>query len=779
MATDTPDSSATADRSFFGELLRRRVPQVLGGYVASCASAILFFNFLTSRYALSPYLVDILLWGLILMIPTVALLAYRHGGPGPQHWTPLHLGSVVLNIVVAVAVLTFGFWGKPLSATTTTVAIEDEDGETVERVVVADTHRKRLVVFPFENATSEGGWVATAMPALVQADLRQDPFFRILTGNNVSERLARAGFADGRGVPLALQRRIAQELSYGHVVAGTVRAEGNGYALDLDLVNTETGRTQAEHTFTGATLAELADAATVALKADLDLPAAHIEATEDLPASEVMTASIEALEAYARGLDARYFGNDPVAARELMSEATALDPTFAHAYLERAGMLFADQDQMGALEALRAAQQHDYRLSEPQRFAIKAQRLFFEGQPEQAREAIGQWVALYPDDPDAYLNRAQFLQLRGDYAGMVADYERSLELEPTSVGRYLTIGDTYRNQIGDFDKALAAYRAFLREGSEPDVAYRRIGLTHEDAGQLDSALVAFDQAIAADPENLITLQNKAGVLASLGRFAEAETTLGTMLSRVRTDRERVSANMALAIVLQRQGRYAAGLEAHRAAWAAMRRYGDANTVLVQQAFAAGEYARVGMLAEAKQMVAEAAASPTYETPGFYRANVALSEAYIAAYAREFDTATDRIAIAEDIVDTYDLEQGRPLLNFFEAEVAAARGNYAAAAEPYAVFVASRPPNAGLLARFADVLAGAGRADEARAQYEAALVLVPAHAEALLGLAKLAIADGAIEEAQQHLDAALDIWAKAPPEFPFAAEARALRAGLAV
>ena len=61
MATDASDSSAAPERSFFQELLRRRVPQVLGGYVASCASAILFFNFLTSRYALSPYLVDILL----------------------------------------------------------------------------------------------------------------------------------------------------------------------------------------------------------------------------------------------------------------------------------------------------------------------------------------------------------------------------------------------------------------------------------------------------------------------------------------------------------------------------------------------------------------------------------------------------------------------------------------------------------------------------------------------------------------------------------------------
>ncbi|MEM6784027.1 MAG: tetratricopeptide repeat protein [Bacteroidota bacterium] len=773
--------AAKPGRSFFQELLRRRVPQVLGGYVASGASAILFFNFLTSRYALSPYLVDILLWGLILMIPTVALLAYRHGGPGPQHWTPFHLGSVVLNIVVAVGVLTFGFWGKPLSATTTTVAIEDEDGETVEWVVAREGHRKRLVVFAFKNETGDADqdWLATAMPELVRADLAQDPFFRVITTRDVSERLARAGFPDGRGVPLALQRKVAQEVSYAHVVTGTVRGEGDGYALDLDLLDVETGRIQAEHTFTGATIADLADATTVALKADLDLPAAHTETTEDLPAAEVMTASAEALEAYARGLDARYFGQDPVAARERMAEATTIDPTFALAHMERAGMFFVDQDQMAGLEALRAAQQHDYRLSEPLRYSVRAQRLLFEGQPEQARESIEQWIALYPDDPDAYRNRVQFLQLQGDYAGVVADYKRILDLDPTGVGLYLTLGDTYRNQIGDFDAALAAYRAFLREGSEPDVAYRRIGLAHGDAGRLDSALVAFDQAIAADPENLITLQNKAGVLGSLGRFDEAETTLSTMLSRARTDRERISAHNALAQVFQRQGRYPAALEAHQAAWTAMRGYSDANTVLVQRAFFAGEYARAGMTAEADRMIAEAVASPTYDTPGFYRANVALSEAYLFALAGEFDVATERIAIAEEVVDTYGIEQARPILLFFQAEISAAQGDYAAAVEPFAAFVESRPPDVDLAARFGNVLAGAGRTDEARAQFEVALALVPAHAEALLGLAKLAIAEGAIEEAQQHLDAALVIWAKASPEFPLAAEARALRADLAV
>ncbi|MEM8557991.1 MAG: tetratricopeptide repeat protein [Bacteroidota bacterium] len=786
-APETLASEALADdmapptkRSFFQELLRRRVLQVLGGYAASCASAVLFFNFLTSRYALSPYLVDILLWGLILMVPTVALLAYRHGAPGPQHWTPFHLGSVVVNIVVAVGVLTFAFWGKPLSATTTTITMEGSDGEMIERIVANEGHRKRMLLFPFENATgdAERDWIATAVPALLQADLIQDPFFRVILGHRVNERLARAGFADGRGVPLALQRRIAQEVSYGHVVTGTVRTDETGYALDLDLVDTETGRTQASHAFTGATLADLADAATVALKTDLNLPAIHIEATEDLPAAEVMTASVEALEAYAQGLDARYLRQQPAFARDRLIAATELDPTFARAHLELAGMYFSDQDQAPGLEALRAAQRHDYRLSEPQRYAVKAQRLFFEGQPDQASEAIEQWIALYPDDSDAYSNRAQFRQLQLNYAGMVEDYERVLALDPTAVGLYLTIGDLYRNQIGDFEKALDAYRAFLREGNEPDVAYRRIGLAHENAGQLDSALVVYDQAIAADPENLITLYNQAQVQAKLGRFDEAEAGLARMLSRARTDRERVSANNGLADILQRQGRYPEALDAHRAAWQASRSYGNENAILVTQAFEAIGYAEAGMEAEAERLLADAQASPAYEAPGFYRANVALSAALVAALQGEADEARSLVEAAQEVVDTYNIEQARPLLGFFRAEIDAAQGDYAAAVEPMAVFIESQPPSADFSVRFGNVLAGAGRTDEARAQYEATLALVPVHAEARLGLAKLAIAEGAIEEAQQHLDAALAIWAAAPDSFPFATEARALRAELA-
>ena len=41
-----------------------------------------------------------------------------------------------------------------------------------------------------------------------RSDLGQDPFFRVITSRNVSERLARAGFPDGRSVPLALRRKI-------------------------------------------------------------------------------------------------------------------------------------------------------------------------------------------------------------------------------------------------------------------------------------------------------------------------------------------------------------------------------------------------------------------------------------------------------------------------------------------------------------------------------------------------------------------------------------------
>ena len=72
--------------SFIKDLLSRRVPHILGGYLAASWIILEFMDWLVRRYPISPHLVEFCMVALAAMIPTVFLLAYFHGKPGPDQW---------------------------------------------------------------------------------------------------------------------------------------------------------------------------------------------------------------------------------------------------------------------------------------------------------------------------------------------------------------------------------------------------------------------------------------------------------------------------------------------------------------------------------------------------------------------------------------------------------------------------------------------------------------------------------------------------------------------
>ena len=58
------------------EILRRRVPQILGSYLFAGSSSILFVAWLIDRYALPDYYTTLALFGLIAIMPSVIILSY-------------------------------------------------------------------------------------------------------------------------------------------------------------------------------------------------------------------------------------------------------------------------------------------------------------------------------------------------------------------------------------------------------------------------------------------------------------------------------------------------------------------------------------------------------------------------------------------------------------------------------------------------------------------------------------------------------------------------------
>ncbi len=94
------------------ELIKRRIPQILGIYLAIGWGVLEFLDWLTGRYNLSPAVADISLAVWIGMVPTVLLLAYLHGEKGVQPWTRVEKIGIPANVLAVGALLAFMFSGK-------------------------------------------------------------------------------------------------------------------------------------------------------------------------------------------------------------------------------------------------------------------------------------------------------------------------------------------------------------------------------------------------------------------------------------------------------------------------------------------------------------------------------------------------------------------------------------------------------------------------------------------------------------------------------------------
>ena len=99
-----------AKKSLFKEVLKRRVPQIIGSYIIAATSLVLFLDWLSTRYDYPESYISLALFGIISIIPSVIILAYFHGTPGKDAWTKMEKIGIPVNILfIAVILVVFDF----------------------------------------------------------------------------------------------------------------------------------------------------------------------------------------------------------------------------------------------------------------------------------------------------------------------------------------------------------------------------------------------------------------------------------------------------------------------------------------------------------------------------------------------------------------------------------------------------------------------------------------------------------------------------------------------
>lgn len=792
-----PDTNRS--RSFLDELLRRRVPQVLAGYLGVAWTLFELLQWMADQYLLSPHLGQAILFGLLLLLPSVLLVTYRHGRPGPDRWTRSELYGIAGNLVAAFLILAFAFSGVELGSMVRTVrataadtAGSDADrataggtaAEEVVRQVPKKQFRRRVALFYFGEA--EGARADTALrraaPAALRADLEQDPFVSVFSPARFDDELPRRGYEEGLGVPLGLKQEVAQGAGAGYVLSGHVgRAEGGQVLLRTELRETETGTLTAEHRFEAENLFDAIDRASMQLKRDLGLPDGHLESTTDLPVTQVFTSSVAAAKHYAQGYHFQRFGeNTPRRAAQEYGRATSADTTFALGYLRKGGALWVLGKRGQARETFENAQRHSYRLPESRKYELKALRLYrLKGRPEAALQVCERWTSLHPYDLDGWKTKASIQSSLLRHEQALTSYQRTLELAPESKPIRRSILEILM-RTGQLENALQRAKSYAESYPKDESGPLLVGRIYWRRGELGRAERAFRRAERMDAGDART-----HLLALNQARGQFESALSRIKKEASDGQDRIQAGLRLAHHHWLRGRIGRSQNVLDSLWTdgperpgGVYRY----NLAVRACDYYGPLGQRSYISELLGRLQTLWQEASTSTPGYeIAAQSALARCKIAV--GKLKEAQQHLEQATTLIE----RPGTPLwyrltvdLDYLWGRLRETQGRHEDAATRYDQYIEDSSLSSLLFRtlglphlRLALAHQKAGRPDEAEATYEKALALRPADPRLNYHYARFLEGQGLREAAWEHLQRALAGWAPADPDFRPRQKAKAL------
>ncbi|MEK6253825.1 MAG: hypothetical protein N2B05_03915, partial [Gemmatimonadales bacterium] len=190
-------------------LFERRVPQLAGLYIVASWSFVEFIDWAVDEYALSPFLTNFVVTALLLLLPLAVILAWRHGAPGEDKWTKTDAAVIGISLVAVGGILMIAFSGQELGAATTVRLLEDDQGNTVERVIPKAAFRRNVLLYPFDNESGDPDldWLRISPVAF---DLEQDMFVPdgTFAQTRITDPIGEAGFVRNDRLPLSLKRQV-------------------------------------------------------------------------------------------------------------------------------------------------------------------------------------------------------------------------------------------------------------------------------------------------------------------------------------------------------------------------------------------------------------------------------------------------------------------------------------------------------------------------------------------------------------------------------------------
>lgn len=755
---------------FIKDLLQRRVPQILGIYLATSWAIIEFLDWLINQFSISPHLPRFILLTLVSMIPTVILIAYFHGKPGKDEWTRVEKIGIPTNVVVAILMLIFVFQGKDLGATTSLVTLENEEGEVVERVIPKSEFRKKIMVFFLDNASGDTtlNWLSYGITNMLAMDLQQDIYMEVSTGYETasSEKMKEADYGDLTGLPLMLEKEIAQDLHTDYFLSGSFAKENQQYQVDAKLYHSRNGKLINQFTLGDENVFNLVDQLTVQLKHDLQIPEYHIEEADDLPVSEITTASLVAYESYSKGFSAFIIHQDWLASIQHVNEAIKADSTFALAYLNLYQLYLLNSQTEQAAWIFDPLMKYLYKMPEKLQFQAKASYYELRQDFDRQFACFEMLTSLYPDDIQARLALIILLKIRNELDEAIAAYEYILELDPERYTILAEIGSIYKQQ-GNYEVALDYYERYAEHFSDRPESFRSLGNLYVNMGNFEEARTCYEKSLLLDPGSISNMLLLADLDSRTGNFNQASIQLKEALEQSGTSREKAMVYESFQEFHELRGEHERALEylyLKQAEWEKI--YAP---LLVTTS-------KIGTFYQFAKLESEESAFDTLEIlstqlDALLKDFISLGYLFLYLELEDMEKAEEELVKVEALITAMKLEVLRTIELYARGRIHEYREEYDQAVEHYLEQMEIDPTDT-------EIYVDLGRCYTKQLSYkkseeilQKALDIQPYSPDVNYQMALFCYETGKKEDALEHLNRVLSIWENADPDFEPAINAR--------
>ena len=563
---DTPESSPASPpsrASFPRDLIQRRVPHILAIYAGASWGLVEFTAFAVDEFLISPHWTRMVMVSLFTVLPSVFLLAWFHGKPGRER-DQLEVAEKVgipANLVLCVVVLAALFGGEELGSIMTTVAVETEDGETIEREVPTPEFTKTMALFPLDlgpGMAEDEAWVSYAVPEALRLDLLADEFFVPISFYRSESYLRERGFESFNATPLTLKREMAQESFAGFMAVGEIDRVDDLFRVTVSVYRVGNGSLAGESFHEGTDLLALVDEMSGPVKDALEIPVR--DAVEDLPVRGRLSDNTAAMEAFFKGFYRYRVHQDAEGAKEYLTTATTLDPSFTIAqYTLHLVLRGSAAAEAVAAAPLVAAMEHLYRVPERSSFQIKSEYYAETGETDKVAAVVEMWVGLYPNDLIALRSLAWIQTENEDWEGVLATFATIRRLDPLD-GRPISAMARIHENLGNYDQSLALLAEYVERFPGDLSGYYGLADYHQRRGGYESAREVLERVIALEPLAPEPARRLADLYLDVGRLEEARAGYERSLRQARTPAQRAQALARLTHYHHRRGEMAAAIQ---------------------------------------------------------------------------------------------------------------------------------------------------------------------------------------------------------------------------